>query len=707
MRPKFILFTLAAALVASDSEAPPKSYTEAQQEATRLAVDAAALGVERFLGAATDDARKASATILGQSAAIADRHFAVSLNSGTPMGFSLPSVSTPTLMDVSGSFQISVPAGATRLDVLLVTTTPGADVDLYVRYGSPPAISGGTVISDYKSESVGGNESISISPVQQGIYYITLGLYSTGVNVSGTVTATVSQPLSPPPPSNGPLALTSGVAAGFSLPSVSAPTLMDISGAFQINVPQNVNRLEIRVITSTAGANVDLYVRRGSLPSLAGGAVVHDYQSATSGGNETVLITNLTSPPLQPGVYYMALTLMTTGTSVAGTITATASTATELTPPPRSVVLTSGVPAGFSLTAVTAPTLMTTSGAFQITVPPLAGSLDIRVATTTPGADVDLYVRHGRAPEIFAGTLLYDFKSEGLTGDEQVTISSTSRPALQAGVYYITLGLYSTGVGAAGTVTATIASGNLVTPTLDAFLNTAGGQRRWISPGSLATVVAPGIATGIAGCSIPNSQFGALPLTLAGASIVFGGVPAPIFSVCNSNGQESMTVQVPVELAPGPVPVTLRSTISGNTTVWPAVPLLPVSPAIYETTMSDGRRRAVILRSDNSFASLENRVFKGETVRAIVTGMGPLHPGVATNRPARGTEAVMNAVVVGVNNAGVDPLYSVALANTVGAVVVAFEIPLNAPSGSDIPLVIASRPGADLVFSNASSIPIL
>ena len=116
--------------------------------------------------------------------------------------------------------------------------------------------------------------------------------------------------------------LISGVPMEFSLPSVSNPTIF--SGPFwgyRVEVPEGATELKVRVITTTAGTNVDLYVRRGEDP-VSGSRIVADYSSTGPGGNESILATPTASPPLQAGTYFVALLLWTTGVEVSGTLTA-------------------------------------------------------------------------------------------------------------------------------------------------------------------------------------------------------------------------------------------------------------------------------------------------------------------------------------------------------------------------------------------------
>jgi len=208
------------------------------------------------------------------------------------------------------------------------------------------------------------------------------------------------------------------------------------------------------------------------------------------------------------------------------------------------------------------------------------------------------------------------------------------------------------------------------------------------------------------GCTVPASVFGPLPLALADLTVQFGGASAPIFRVCNLKGQESVTVQVPFELSPGRVTVTLRRGASAGSAT---VELRPASPGLFETEMSDGRRRAVLLRPDNSFVSLANPALRGEVIRAYAVGLGLLVSPVGTNQP--GSAALDNStlypVIVGVNAAGVRTVYAKYAVNLIGVYEIAFELPLDAPSGDNVGLVVAAQVSSTgAVFSNSSSIPV-
>ena len=237
------------------------------------------------------------------------------------------------------------------------------------------------------------------------------------------------------------------------------------------------------------------------------------------------------------------------------------------------------------------------------------------------------------------------------------------------------------------------------------FVNGAGFQPNFISPCGIATIRGTGLATGIQGAVVPG-YFGPLPIQLASVTVQFGNSFAPIYNVANSGGQESVTVQVPCEVQPGAVPVTIR--VGGGSAQFTAQ-VQAVAPGMFETAMSDGRRRAVLVKPDGSFVSLENPARRGETIRMYVTGLGPATPAVGTNSPGipdvDSAIADLGSIIVGVNNAGVRVVSAKYARDLIGVYEVAFVVPNDVPAGS-LPLAIAVNQGGALVFGNGSAIPV-
>jgi hypothetical protein len=390
------------------------------------------------------------------------------LTSGTARSFNLGAVQNATLFNRNSGFQIAVPQGASRLEVRLQTSTPNADLDLFVRFGSDPSVEGGRVVSDYRSEGPTGEETVVITasstpPLRAGTYFIAIGQFTPNLDTSATITATVTSGGSAPPPS-GPTVLTSGTPVDFQVGPVSSPTLLNGSNSYRIEVPEGATRLEIRLQTATANADIDLFARFASDTSVQSGDVVADHSSEGPAGEESIIVSSSSSPPLRPGTYFISLALFTTEVTATGTLTATVST--DAAPPPATSggLLNSGQPSNFSLPPVDAPTLFYGDYSFRIQVPEGATRLDVRLSTTTPSADLDLFVRYEADTDVADGQVVADHVSDGPTGSESISITPTGNPPLRAGTYYISLVNYSTNVAVTGTVTATLTTGGGAAP---------------------------------------------------------------------------------------------------------------------------------------------------------------------------------------------------------------------------------------------------
>jgi uncharacterized protein (TIGR03437 family) len=253
-------------------------------------------------------------------------------------------------------------------------------------------------------------------------------------------------------------------------------------------------------------------------------------------------------------------------------------------------------------------------------------------------------------------------------------------------------------------------------PTLTAssFYNGADFKVGSMSPCSIATIIAPGLAPGIQGVVTSGSLFGALPYMLASDAVSFNGIPAPIFNVANVNGQQpQITVQVPCEVTPGNSVAVTVTVGAGVVTV--NVPVLAASPGIFQTTMSDGVLRAVAVRPDGSWVSLANPARRGEIVRAYATGLGVTSPSVGTNATAiPGTDALVQGnLIMGVTNtAGQGEGVRVSNARVAPDLIGVFEIPFLVPSdaatGSNVSFSIGVIPvgSGTPIYSTTAKIPI-
>jgi uncharacterized protein (TIGR03437 family) len=223
------------------------------------------------------------------------------------------------------------------------------------------------------------------------------------------------------------------------------------------------------------------------------------------------------------------------------------------------------------------------------------------------------------------------------------------------------------------------------------FYNGADFQLGSISPCSIATIMAPGIAPSIQG-AVAYDGIGPLPYNLAGDAVTFNGAQAPIYNVANMNGQQQVTFQVPCSVTPGSaVPVTVNV---GGSSATVNVPVLPASPGLFITQLSSTVSGPVLERPDGSFVSSSNPARRGETLIAYVTGLGPTSPAVATNSlPVPGSTAkVQGTPIVGVNGAGANVISASLSPDLVGVYEVTFQVPMSVPSGTNASFSIGLLP---------------
>jgi uncharacterized protein (TIGR03437 family) len=202
----------------------------------------------------------------------------------------------------------------------------------------------------------------------------------------------------------------------------------------------------------------------------------------------------------------------------------------------------------------------------------------------------------------------------------------------------------------------------------------------------------------------PASIVGPLPTNLAGVLVLFSGIPAPIYSVSNVNGKESITIQVPFELPPGAANVTI-STSSGSATV-PNVAIAQYSPGLFETVVG-GQKVGVAIRPDGSYVSPSNPALRGDVVCFFATGLGQVSPAASTNSIGVEGQMVLAPIDVGVNNAGVRLASATYSTGRIGVYQVCLEIPMDTATGPSQPIgLIIHDASGNSVFAQGTSIPI-
>ena len=381
---------------------------------------------------------------------------------GTPARLAIPAATVGRLLAGPNGYYVAVPTGTQRLELQLSSQTPDVDLDLFATAGAAPAVQGGKVQAEYRATGPTGNETIVITgtPAQPlaGNYFIGIGVFTPGVNIDATLTATTSGGAA-----SGPIVLRSGVAQAFSLPAVAGAQLA--APGYVIDVPANALRLEFRLNSTTAGVDLDLYARHNTAPSVSAGKVQADHSSEGPSGTEVITVTPNSQPALRAGRYFVSLAIFSTGAAIDGSLVATLVTGgANDNPPPRSRDITPQVPVKFNLPAVENPTLFTGDYSFRLVVPEGTRSMQLRLSADTPSIDTDMYVRYEADVDLSGGDVVADYAAESDSGNEVLTVGPTSQPALRPGVYYVALGLFARNTPASGTISV-IFERDLGTPT--------------------------------------------------------------------------------------------------------------------------------------------------------------------------------------------------------------------------------------------------
>jgi uncharacterized protein (TIGR03437 family) len=298
---------------------------------------------------------------------------------------------------------------------------------------------------------------------------------------------------------------------------------------------------------------------------------------------------------------------------------------------------------------------------------PLVVQLNATNGTAT-GVPVQFSVT---GPAILSSTTV----NTGSNGQASVTVSAGGT----AGAVTVT----ATASGFSQTFNLTVAPPG-PTLTANSFMNGADFQRGSLSPCSIATIIATGLAPGLQTMVTANNIVGPLQTKLANDTVTVAGASAPLYSVGrNASGQEQLTFQVPCDVTPGSsVPVTV-AVGPGSASI--NIPIQQASPGIFLTQLTDGQNHPVLVRPDGTFVSIQNPARKGESLVAFATGLGPSAPPVATNAvPAPG--AVVSSqytVIAGMGGVGGVPVTAVQLSSDlVGVWMVTFQVPTDVATGN-------------------------
>jgi minor extracellular serine protease Vpr len=177
-----------------------------------------------------------------------------------------------------------------------------------------------------------------------------------------------------------------------------------------------------------------------------------------------------------------------------------------------------------------------------------------------------------------------------------------------------------------------------------------------------------------------------LPRSLGGVSVTMNGIPAPVLSVNNRNGQEQINVHVPFELE-AQSSAQVAVTRGDRTPAAVTVPVLDLQPAVYT---ADGTTAIVVHNADYSLVTPQRPLVPGEYAFLYATGLGRV-----ANRPPNGAAApattALADVRVTVGGLSCEVQYAGLAPGFAGVYQVNFRVPASAASGSQ-DVVLAAGP---------------
>jgi uncharacterized protein (TIGR03437 family) len=381
-----------------------------------------------------------------------------------------------------------------------------------------------------------------------------------------------------------------------------------------------------------------------------------------------------------------------------------------------STLVTLGNTVGTAIIQVTAGNV---SNSFSLTIvnpaagiQPVSGNTQTAIVGTAFGASLVVKVVDNQGNGVAGATVTFTLSS----GNASIGTPSASTDTTGQASTLVTAG------STPGSIVIVAASGSFSTtftltsrlrgPQNIVFLNGASFHIQHgcqplgcVAPGEIVTIQGSGFADGVQGVQSGLTILGPLPTSLAGITITFNGVAAPIFYVANVNGVQSMTFQVPFETQVGTATVVLSVASGGSLTIPGGVPVQPYAPGVFTSTYGN-QVVAVAVRSDGSYISPTNPAHPGETIYVFVTGLGQVNPAAGTNQAGSG-QAVTASVVVGLNNKGVPHTTVVYAPGLVGVYTIGVQIPLTTQTGPHQPFgLILNDSAGNLYFAEGTFIPI-
>ena len=209
-------------------------------------------------------------------------------------------------------------------------------------------------------------------------------------------------------------------------------------------------------------------------------------------------------------------------------------------------------------------------------------------------------------------------------------------------------------------------------------VNAASYRSSRIVPGALVSIFVSGFTTQSAlAASLP------LPVELAGASVLFNGIAAPLVYA----GPGQINAQVPWELTGSSASVVVRA--GGTMSPVVSVRLAPADPGIF-TLDSSGLGAGILTDAlSGALITFTQPIRRGQYATLYGTGFGPVSPAPASGAAPEGLAHTATVPEVRVGGLPARVLFSGLAPGFVGLNQINIEIPREAPVGTTVPLTVS------------------
>ena len=246
------------------------------------------------------------------------------------------------------------------------------------------------------------------------------------------------------------------------------------------------------------------------------------------------------------------------------------------------------------------------------------------------------------------------------------------------------------------------------------YAKDAKGNGTAVAPGSLVAIFTSALAT-----SAAQFTTASLPASLAGVSVTFNNVPAPMVSVTPDGPYPYVSAQVPFGVLPsgqtsGSVPIVVTVNNIPSTPVQTLI--VASAPGIF-TIPPTGQGNAILVNvSDYSIAAPSGSIpglsahpiARGQSAFFYVTGLGITTPAVADGSgtcPASNSLCNANAQpTVSLGGVSAQISYAGQAPEFPGVMQINITVPQNAPTGNSVPLIVTSADGS--VISNTATVAV-